>query len=100
MRAHLAALLAALGWFAAPAAQAREYFIAPHEMLEVYGTYPLSNGAVLRMGHTGLRNWAEIDGERIALRAVGPLTFVGDGGRLRLSFEALPFRTDVRVEGL
>jgi hypothetical protein len=97
--AALPALLLAL--LAAPRVAARGYYIAPFELLAVYGTYPLSDGSVLRVGpaNAGTRAWAQLDGmERMALVAVGPLEFVTRDGALRLRFVALPFRTEVSVE--
>jgi len=98
----LAALLAVLSaLLAAPVASAREYYIAPFELLEVYGSYPLSNGDVLRVGpaNAGTHAWAQLNAtERMRLVAVGPLEFVTRDGTLRLRFAALPFRTDVEVE--
>jgi hypothetical protein len=96
----LPALLSAL--LAAPVASAREYYIAPFELLEVYGTYPLSNGEVLRVGpaNAGTHAWAQLrDTERMRLVAVGPLEFVTRDGTLHLRFTAQPFATDVVVEG-
>jgi hypothetical protein len=95
----LPALLSALLF--APVAAAREYYIAPNELLDIYGTYPLSNGEVLHIGpaNAGGRAWAELGGSgRMRLVAVGPLEFVTRDGMLRLRFAALPFRTDVEVE--
>jgi hypothetical protein len=98
----LAALLALfLALLAAPSVAARDYYIAPFELLEVYGTYPLSDGSVLRVGpaNAGTRAWAQLDGMgRMALVAVGPLEFVSRDGSLHLRFAALPFRTEVEVE--
>jgi hypothetical protein len=98
--AALPALLSAL--LAAPVASAREYYIAPFALLEVCGTYPLSNGEVLRVGpaNAGTHAWAQLgDTERMRLVAVGPLEFVTRDGTLRLHFAPLPFSNAVRVEG-
>jgi hypothetical protein len=101
MKALLVTLAALLALLFAPVAAAREYYIAPNELLEIYGTYPLSNGEVLHIGpaNAGGRAWAELGGSgRMRLVAVGPLEFVTRDGTLRLRFVALPFRTDVEVE--
>jgi hypothetical protein len=101
MKALLVTLAALLALLFAPVAAAREYYIAPNELLEIYGTYPLSNGEVLHIGpaNAGGRAWAELGGSgRMRLVAVGPLEFVTRDGTLRLRFVALPFRTDVKVE--
>jgi hypothetical protein len=99
-KALLVTLAALLALLAAPGAAAREYYIAPFELLEVYGTYPLSDGSVLRVGpaNAGTRAWAQVNGtERMRLVAVGALEFVTRDGRLKLRFEPLPFTTEVRV---
>jgi hypothetical protein len=101
MKALLVTLAALLALLAAPVASAREYYIAPVELLEVYGSYPLSNGDVLRVGpaNAGTHAWAQLrDTGRMRLVAVGPLEFVTRDGGLHLRFAALPFRTDVEVE--
>ena len=86
---------------ASAASAERVYYIAPFELREVYGTYPLSDGDVLRVGpaNAGTRAWAALRGSgRIALVPIGPLEFVSGDGRLYLRFEALPFTTEVTVE--
>jgi hypothetical protein len=101
MKALLVTLAALLALLAAPVASAREYYVAPFELLEVFGSYSLSNGDVLRVGpaNAGTHAWAQLNGaERMRLVAVGPLEFVTRDGTLRLRFAALPFRTDVEVQ--
>jgi hypothetical protein len=99
MKALLVTLAALLALLVAPSAAARDYYIAPSDMLEVYGTYPLSDGDVLRIEGSGNRAWARLNGtERMRLVAVGPLEFVTQEGRLKLRFEPLPFTTEVTVE--
>lgn len=99
LRVVLGALAAVPALLLAPGAAAREYYIAPFEMLEVYGAYPLPDGDVLRIEGSGNRAWARLNGtERMGLRAVGPLEFVTEDGRLRPRFEPLPFTTEVVVQ--
>lgn len=101
MKALLVTLAALLALLAAPNVAGRDYYIASSEMLEVYGTYPLSDGDVLRIEGSGNRAWARLNGaERMRLVAVGPLEFVTQDGTLKLRFAPLPFATEVTVERL
>jgi hypothetical protein len=77
------------------------YYVTPTEMLDVYGTYPLSNGDVLRITREHNRYWAET--KRIGKMEIVPvdsLVFVERAGILRYTFTPLPFTTEVRIDGL
>jgi hypothetical protein len=77
------------------------YYVTPTEMLDVYGTYPLSNGDVLRISREHNRYWAET--QRIGKMEIVPvdsLVFVERAGILRYTFTPLPFTTEVRIDGL
>jgi hypothetical protein len=78
---------------------ATEYYNAPHEMADVYGAYPLSDGDTLRIEKKGNRAFARLNGTgSMRLTSVGPLEFVTQDQGLRLRFEPLPFTTEVTVE--
>lgn len=95
------ALAAALALLAASGCATREYYHVPHEMAELYGAYPLSDGDTLRIERRGNRAWARLDGtEPVRLRAVGPLEFVTQDQALHLRFEPLAFTTEVVVQRL
>ncbi|THC46194.1 hypothetical protein [Massilia sp. Mn16-1_5] len=80
---------------------ATEYYHTPHEMADVYGTYPLSDGDTLRIEKMGNRAFARLNGaEPVRLTSVGPLEFVTQDQSLHLQFEPLPFTTEVTVERL
>lgn len=77
------------------------YYVTPAEMLEVYGTYPLSNGDVLRITREHNRYWAET--RRLGKMEIVPvdsLVFVERAGILRYTFTPQPFTTEVRIDGL
>jgi hypothetical protein len=99
MKALFAALAAALALLVSGCAT--EYYIAPHEMAEVYGAYPLSDGDTLRIEKKGNRAFARLNGtESMRLTAVGPLEFVTQDQALHLRFEPLAFTTEVTVQRL
>jgi hypothetical protein len=92
------ALAAALVLLAAAGCATREYYHAPHEMAEVYGAYPLSDGDTLHVERRGNRAWARLnDTEPVRLSAVGPLEFVTQDQALHLRFEP-GFTTEVQVQ--
>jgi hypothetical protein len=77
------------------------YYVTPEEMLDVYGTYPLSNGDALRITREHNRYWAEM--KRIGKMEIVPvdsLVFVETAGILRYTFTPLPFTTEVRIDSL
>jgi hypothetical protein len=99
MKAFLVALTAALGLLVSGCAT--EYYHAPHEMTDVYGAYPLSDGDTLRIEKKGNRAFARLNGtDSMRLTSVGPLEFVTQDNTLHLQFEPLPFTTEVTVQRL
>ena len=91
--------LAVLGACSSP--QQHHYGITPVEMLDVYGVYPLSNGDVLKVSREHNRYWAEMKNTgRFEIVPVASIVFVEKGGGIRLTFEPLPFTTEVRVDGV
>jgi hypothetical protein len=77
------------------------YYITPTEMLDVYGTYALSNGDTLRISREHNRYWAETTRlGRAEIVPVDSLVFVEKAGILRYTFTPLPFATEVRIDGL
>ena len=101
MKAKLAALAAALAVLVTSGCATREYYHVPHEMAEVYGAYPLSDGDTLRIERSGKRATARLNGtEAMPLSAVGPLEFVTQDNGLHLRFEPLAFTTEVHVQRL
>ena len=99
MRGFPIALAAALALLISGCAT--EYYNAHHEMADVYGAYPLSDGDTLRIEKKGNRAYARLNGtESMRLTSVGPLAFVTQEGTLKLRFEPLPFTTEVTVERL
>jgi hypothetical protein len=68
-------------------------------MLEVYGTYALSNGDTLTISREHKRYWAEMKRTgRAEIVPVASLVFVEKSGVLRYTFTPLPFTTDVRID--
>jgi hypothetical protein len=77
------------------------YYVTPTEMIDVYGTYPLSNGDVLRITREHNRYWAETRRlGKLEIVPVDSLVFVERAGILRYTFTPLPFTTEVRIDGL
>jgi hypothetical protein len=93
--------LAALVTACSAAGPRQGYYVTPTEMFDVYGTYPLSNGDVLRITREHNRYWAET--RRIGKMEIVPvdsLVLVERAGILRYTFTPLPFTTEVRIDGL
>ena len=107
MRTAIAIAIIALLALAAPAASAREagftiperhYFITPVEMLEVYGTYRLSDGDVMRITHEHRRYWADFRQRgKVEIVPVDSIVFHARDGSMRLAFTPLPFATDATI---
>ncbi|MFL6674246.1 MAG: hypothetical protein ACJ8LG_13270 [Massilia sp.] len=104
MRTYVAVLLTSLSVLAGCAGHApgeRHYYITPAEMHDVYGAYPLSNGDVLKISREHRRYWAEMNRTgRFEIVPVDSIVFVEKGGSIRLTFEPLPFTTQVQVDGV
>jgi hypothetical protein len=103
----LAALLAAV-LAAAPAILAAQsvlqpsdregYYIAPVEMLDVYGVYPLSDGRLLRVTNERHRVWAELQGVgKFPLTPVASVAFVSPDRSYRFQFKPMAFATEVLI---
>ncbi len=91
--------LAVLGACASP--QPHHNTVPPIDMIDIYGVFPLSNGDVLKVIREHNRYWAEMKNTgRFQIVPAGALVFVEKGGGIRLSFAPLPFRTEVRVDGV
>jgi hypothetical protein len=100
MRIRAATLLGSLALLSACGAQAESYYVTPVEMLEVYGTYALDNGDVLKISREHRRYWAEMrQTGKIEIVPVDSIVFVEKGGRMRFTFTPQPFATDVRIDG-
>lgn len=107
MRTAIAIAFIALLALAAPAASARapgfaiperHYTITPVEMLEVYGTYRLSDGDVMRITHEYRRYWADFrDRGKVEIVPVDSIVFHARDGSMRLAFTPLPFATDATI---
>ncbi|HEY0489562.1 MAG TPA: hypothetical protein VGD30_08630 [Telluria sp.] len=81
-----------------PRRERDNYYLAPHEMLEVYGDYPLSNGETLRVTREGRRYFAAMPSiGKVEIVAVGSIAFVTRDRALRLDFTPVPFTTYVWV---
>src|SRR4051812_17056212 len=98
-------VLGSLVLLAAPAVHAhalgRHYYITPGEMLEVYGSYRLSNGDVLKISREHRHYWAEMGATgRFEIVPVDSIVFAQKGGNILLSFEPKAFTTQVRVDGV
>jgi hypothetical protein len=90
------ALLSACG-----GVEADPYYVTPVEMLEVYGTYALNNGDVLKVSREHRHYWAEMrQTGKIEIVPVDSIVFVEKGGKLRFTFTPQPFATDVRIDGI
>jgi hypothetical protein len=77
------------------------YYITSTEMLQVYGTYALSNGDTLRITRDHNRDWAVSNRlGRTEIVPVDSIVFVEKAGILRYTFTVLPFTTEVRIDGL
>lgn len=108
MRTFAALLLIGLLVLAVPGAPAetpavagtpqRHYYLTPVEMLEVYGTYRLSNGETMRITREKRRDWADMPSTgKVEIVAVDSIVFVTRDGNLRLEFTPLAFATDVKI---
>jgi hypothetical protein len=76
------------------------YYITPYEMMDVYGTYTLSNGDTLRITREHNRYWAEMHRTgRVEIVPVASMVFVEKAGALRYTFTPRPFDTEVRIDG-
>jgi hypothetical protein len=74
------------------------YAITPNEMLEVYGSYALSNGDTLRISREHRRYWAEsTQAGRVEIVPVDSIVFVEKNGPRRYTFTPLPFTTELRI---
>lgn len=81
-----------------PRRERDNYYLAQHEMLEVYGDYPLSNGETLRISHEGRRYFASMPSTgTVEIMPVGSIAFVTRDRALRLDFTPVPFSTYVWV---
>jgi hypothetical protein len=101
MRIPAAIVAGGLALLSACASSTGHYTITPNEMLDVYGTYPLTNGDVLRVSREHNRYWAEMRNTgRIEIVPVDSIVFVEKGGSMRFTFAPLPFTTEVRVDGV
>lgn len=63
------------------------------------GTYPLSNGEILRVSYERSRLYAEMGQRRTELVQTGSTSFVGRGTATQFTFDQVPFATDVVVTG-
>lgn len=102
MRTSAALLLLALLALAVPSAPAqapaRQYYITPIELLEVYGAYRLSDGQILRVTREQRRYWAEMPATgKVEIVPVASIVFESRDGAMRLAFTPLAFATDVRI---
>lgn len=61
------------------------------------GTYPLSNGEVLRVSYERQRLFAEMGARKTELVPTGATSFAGRGTPLQFVFDQVPFATDVTV---
>jgi hypothetical protein len=76
------------------------YYITPYEMMDVYGSYTLSNGDTLRITREHNRYWAEMGRTgRVEIVPVDSLVFVERAGLLRYTFTPRAFDTEVHIEG-
>jgi hypothetical protein len=74
------------------------YYITPTEMLEVYGTYALSNGDTLKIFREHRRYWAETkQAGPVEIVPVDSIVFVEKNGPLRYTFTPQPFTTGLRI---
>lgn len=74
------------------------YYLAPHETLEVVGTYRLSNGETLKVSREGRRYFASMPSTgKVEITPVGSIAFVTRERSLRLDFTPVPFSTHVWV---
>lgn len=105
---HKTALLAAAVSLAAPAVLAHpdggapaRYYLTPQEAREVYGTYELSNGDIMKVTREKRRFWAEMQSTgRIEIIPVTPRTFVDTSGTIRFKFMPYHWPDEVRITGL
>jgi hypothetical protein len=74
------------------------YYITPTEMLEVYGSYALSNGDTLKISREHRRYWVETRGGRVEVFPVDSIVFIEKSGLRRFTFTPLPFTTEVRID--
>ncbi len=63
------------------------------------GTYGLSNGETLRVSYERSRLFAELGERKAELVPSGGNSFAARGSTMRLTFDQVPFATDVVVSG-
>ena len=81
-----------------PRRERDNYYLAPHEMLEVYGNYPLSNGETLSISREGRRYFASMPSTgKVEIMPIGSIAFVTRDRALRFDFTPVPFTTYVWV---
>ena len=81
-----------------PRRERDNYYLAPHEMLEVYGDYPLSNGETLRISREGRRYFASMPSTgKVEIMPIGSIAFVTRDRSLRFDFTPVPFSTYVWI---
>lgn len=95
-----AALCALIAGCSAPGPR-EGYYVTPVDMLDVLGTYPLSNGDTLRITREHNRYWAQTGRiGKVEIVPVDTLVFAEKAGILRYTFTPLPFTTEVRIDGM
>jgi hypothetical protein len=67
------------------------------DVADVVGSYDLANGQTLRVSYAQRKLFAEIDGSKTEIRAVGERTFVSPEQDMTLVFDQLPFAANVAV---
>lgn len=75
------------------------YRLVSPDVAELAGTYPLSNGEVMRVSYEQRRLFAQRGASKTELVPAGGNSFSARGTGMLLTFDQLPFATDVTVSG-
>ena len=73
--------------------------LPPADAAGLAGTYGLSNGETLRVSFERSRLFAEMGDSKTELVPAGGNSFATRGTAMRLTFDQVPFATDVTVSG-
>lgn len=75
------------------------YRLPSPEAAALAGTYPLSNGEVMRVSYEQRRLFAQLGAFKSELVPAGGASYAAPGTGMLLTFDQIPFATDVTVSG-
>lgn len=75
------------------------YRVPTADAAALAGTYPLSNGESMRVSYEGSRLYAALGSRKTELVPAGGSSFAARGTAMLLTFDQVPFATDVVISG-